>query len=242
MISLKKPTKPMNLKPRHSNHNNKLDFIVFSALILFSIGLFYSLFNFIGNAIPPSSPQIQITGYSTSGTGNVLAEVLDTVSIQFNNASPVDRSINFGSGYVNVGCNYCEISSEGSSDENCCEGDWRNISQDYLLLENIGNIGAKIMLAFSSNASLLFGNANSEYSSIKYKAVDNETGSCMVGMNNSWFNIGQSTFDICDHLSHNSNNNSIRIYFKLRIPNDALFDIKGVNVNAVGEVSQYEYE
>jgi hypothetical protein len=148
--------------------------------IVFSLALFSVLLLNVSDFVNEPS----VTGSATVGWGNVYTEVLDTVAIAFfdNETAEVDRYLDLGTGFVNETCDYCEIDTLGNVDLACCEGPWELYSGDYLILENTGNVGARIQFDFANDASTIFPFSDPAYRLIEYRVTDNESGSCSQGL------------------------------------------------------------
>lgn len=245
MIKLRAPIRPESLgkSPAPGRKPNALKFGIAMAVLLMA-----AIFS-LAFSLPSSFRTLPLglsglTGFATSGSAGIGAEVLDTVSIRFfdNASSEVDRFINFGSGYVNPACDYCQIDTEGNADQYCCMGDWASGVNDYLLLENTGNVGADVTFHFTQDAASLFPLSAPSGRMLMFRAEEKTQGSCPTGLNTTWTEINSSMeYNVCDHLSYSSGNNSVKLYFRLRIPKSSRNNLMSILTYAVAEVSQYEY-
>ncbi|PIN85946.1 hypothetical protein COV19_07050 [Candidatus Woesearchaeota archaeon CG10_big_fil_rev_8_21_14_0_10_44_13] len=180
--------------------------------------------------------KLRITGMVTNVTeGNVNATVTSRVALNLTVAS-----VDFGTGYVGMGCNNCTIDTQGGSNgAGCCVG--FSTSQVGLVIENTGNTYIQVDANFTKNASQFIG-GDLTRANFSILIVDNETQSCLT-LGSTWsggyapvptYNSGESAGLICDVLSPDQANDTIRVHVNITIPDNAPAGSKNTSVIITG--------
>ncbi|MFO7710357.1 MAG: hypothetical protein R6V53_01180 [Candidatus Woesearchaeota archaeon] len=194
-----------------------------------------------------------LAGSNTTGQASV--EVIEITEISF-----VDDTVDFGSGFVADTCSYCEMVSNGTRDEACCEGAgtgnlWNDTAnyQDGLLLRNDGNYNMSLQLNSSTNATEMFG--NNANASFQFRAVagfdsdhpgsDDTVNSCNSGFISGWQNLTQGTpLNLCgapgtdyDFL-YSSSEDEVELEIRVQIPDDAPKQANTATIYVIGESPQ----
>ncbi|MGM5487735.1 MAG: hypothetical protein ACQESG_02185 [Nanobdellota archaeon] len=184
---------------------------------------------------------VGVSGWAGSNaSGQASVKVSDITEISF-----VDSAVDFGSGFVADGCDYCEMISNGTRNVSCCEGAgeggeslWNDTAnyQDGLLLRNDGNNNVSLMINCSENASAMFG--SNENASFQFRAVpgfnsdhpgaDDTSDSCNSGFLAGWQNLTQGTpLNLCGPLStdydftYSSSQDEVELEIRVQVPWDA---------------------
>lgn len=182
--------------------------------------------------------KLRITGMVTNTSeGYVNVSVTSRVAVNLT-AGVVD----FGAGYVGAGCNNCTIDTQGNVNSAGCCIDF-STAQKGLVIENTGNTDLQIDANFSKNASSFIGGTISVAKFLMY-LVNNgtESPSCAT-LGSTWssvyanvpiYNTGETAGSICDRLTPNEANDTIRIHINITIPDNAPAGAKFCNVTITG--------
>jgi len=141
--------------------------------------------------------------------------ILNFVFISAAEVSFTSFSVSWGNGMVNSGADYAILDSESNQVIN---GSWTP-TNDFFVLENIGEENVTLNLKSDINASDFIGGTNSSF---KWKVIDS-VSSC-INASNTEFTEVNTTEDgarICDVFYNEDLTDEIKIYFKLTIPSDA---------------------
>lgn len=180
--------------------------------------------------------KVGITGMVTNVTsGYVNASVESRVA-----ANLTLKAVDFGIGYVTMGCNNCTLDTQGGSTPGGCCSDF-STAQRGIVIENSGNQVLKIEVNFSLNASDFIG-GDTSINEFKMLVVQNESKSCKT-LGATWsstyanvpiYNTGETAGEVCDRLSPNLANDSIRLHINITIPDDASAGEKNASVIITG--------
>lgn len=180
--------------------------------------------------------RLSITGMVTNTTsGYVNASVTQRVALNL-----TVMAVDFGTGYVGMGCNNCSLDTQGGSNgAACCVG--FNTNQVGLVIENTGNSYLSVDANFTKNTSEFIGGTLSR-ANFSMLLVQNESQSChTLGAN--WasnyfpvptYNSGGNAGLICDVLSPDQANDTIRIHINITIPDNAPSGDKNTSVIITG--------
>ncbi|HDP73789.1 MAG TPA: hypothetical protein ENN46_02410 [Candidatus Woesearchaeota archaeon] len=159
-----------------------------------------------------------ITGFATVQQGTVIFNVNETLSITL-----LENTVDFGECILN-------ISTGGiiQYDSDVVYGNLNNAynctglstGDEYMLLENSGNIDASINISAAKTGSA-FIEASSTRGSLFFKGKDDKVGSCASDLQDSFMNF--STTDhylLCSNLTSHATANTMRIYYRLILPGD----------------------
>lgn len=116
---------------KNNNYNIAIIFLVLALLVAGSLAIQRALLLNQGSLL---------TGAATSSdTGTSTLTIAQSTSI-----TAVNKTIPFGSGFVNASCATCVMDSDGKHNQTgqCCR-DFRNVSNGFLL-ENTGNINLSV--------------------------------------------------------------------------------------------------
>ena len=169
-----------------------------------------------------------ISGYGTTASGPLNVTIQGTLSVKL-----ADSSANFGSGYVDPAQTAAYVDSNGTY------VNWINTTTfiaDPMILENDGQVVANVSIADDKNASALIGGTNS---ALKYYTAENESSgtSCTVGQITAHTNLTTSASQICDKLLYSDATDSLKIYYDLKIPNDAVQGNKTTSITFTASAS-----
>ena len=177
-----------------------------------------------------------ITGLVTNTTsGYVNASVTSRVAVNLTLAA-----VDFGTGYVGMGCNNCTIDTQGESNGAACCANFLT-TQKGLVIENTGNTYLQIDVNFSKNASEFIGGTVS-VAKFMMLVVQNDSASCHT-LGATWssgyanvpiYNTGESAGLVCNVLSPNAANDSIRLHINITIPDNAPSGDKNASVWVTG--------
>ena len=180
-----------------------------------------------------------ITGMVTnSSSGYVNLSVTGTTAVNL-----TQKGVDFGSGYVSQGCNNCTVDTQGGITSACCVG-ITNTGQTGLVIENTGNTNLQIDINFSKGATAFIGGSNN-INEFKMLVVQNETKSCKT-LGSTWssayanvptYNGVESAGRICDLLTPNQANDTIRVHINITIPDNAPSGAKNTSVLVTGTSS-----
>ena len=161
----------------------------------------------------------KLTGFAAN-EGNASLIVQSTVSLNF-----TTNNINWSSGYVNSTCSNAFLDSEGNGGPGNCDVNW--IAQaNGLILRNEGNINVSVALQSDKNAAAFIGGSTGGGPIYNWKVRNNETGSCVSGLNPIVYtSVSTTPITICSNLGSqyggNANTDSLRIDVNITIPSDA---------------------
>jgi len=180
-----------------------------------------------------------ITGMVTNTTsGYVNASITARTAVNL-----TKKAVNFGSGYVGMGCNNCTVDTQGGITSACCVG-ITNTGQTGLVIENTGNTNLQVDINFSKGATAFIGGSNN-INEFKMLVVQNETKSCKT-LGSTWssayanvptYNGVESAGRICDLLTPNQANDTIRVHINITIPDNAPSGAKNTSVLVTGTSS-----
>ena len=145
----------------------------------------------------------------------ILLIILNFVLVLAAEVSFTNSSISWGNGMVNSGADYAILDSESNQVIN---GSWTP-TNDFFVLENIGEENVTLNLKSDINASNFIGGTNPSF---KWKVIDS-VSSCVNASNTEFTDVNttENGTRICDVFYNNDSTDEIKIYFKLTIPSDA---------------------
>lgn len=158
-----------------------------------------------------------ITGFATSDTGTVQFQVNESTSIVL-----TDNTVDFGTCVLNTSglVTYDSDVVTGNSNSSFnCDG---LSTEDYMVLENNGNVNVSVTLESSVNGPGLTQSPTSR-GEFWFKAGNDEAGSCTSGLASTWTNISQAsptTYTVCSHLINVDTNDAIKIWYRIVLPDD----------------------
>jgi len=199
--------------------NKTLAMFLVAAIVVSIAGTIISL-NKLGQLGAP------ITGYATSGTGNVSLNVQSSLSI----TTADDNNIDFGACTPQSGTDTV-ITSEanGGGTANICSA----FVADEILVRNDGNVDANVTINASdcgqaSGTGCTFLPSSSGTSWIAYKITNassaSYSGGCIGTYQSSYTNITNTTknwLPACDKLQADATYNSFEFDVQINVPYDA---------------------
>ncbi len=201
--------------------NRTLGLLLVAAIVV-SIGSTFFMLNSITSA--PG-----FTGYATdNASGDVKLALNSTVSI-----TTPDSTIDFGTCRLNTSASsgYTDYDSNVSYPSLCSNASVTNFAQewnttDYLLVENDGGIDVNITVKTNQTAAQTYKGVNGALTNTMYmvKAGQNETDSCVSsGLNTTYTNLSSTSTEhtLCSVLHHEDNQDSLKVFAKIRINNSA---------------------
>lgn len=178
--------------------------------------------------------KLGITGMVTNTTsGYVNLSITQRVCINLTTAS-----VNFGSGYVGMGCSNCTMETFGgiSNFAGCCISFVAPATG--LVIENTGNTALQVNANFTNSSFI--GGTNSQF---RMKVINNESQSCAT-LGATWspdyatvptYNAGSENLGlICDRLTPNQANDTIQLHINITIPDNAVSGDKNCSVLVTG--------
>jgi hypothetical protein len=190
----------------------------------------------------PGSPQI--TGMATNATSGVAeVTIMAITQIGF-----TQGSINFGSGFVNDSCTFCQMAATdqgGLNNGGCCLDDSGNGWSDTnnydlpLILENQGNYDVSLTIVADRNATewingtsplaiykIISGNNSALYPA----TIDDTQESCTSGWEKTddWYNLSDIEEYICGaaaddyHFKYQNSADEVVIEINVTIPIDSI--------------------
>lgn len=170
--------------------------------------------------------QLQVVGRATD-SANVTLTLVGVAGISLS-----DDIISFGSGYYNGSC----FLSYGQLNSNLSRNCWVNVTtfpstEDVHVIENNGSVNLNVTasLVNMTDAEMFFCNAAQGCnvtldSEILIQSLDQENGSCSglsTGFEALATNSSNVTVGLCNSFDFSDNNDSIKIYVELHVPQDA---------------------
>lgn len=181
--------------------NRTLAYLLVAAIIISLGGTLVSL-NRLG-IIGPT----QVTGAAT--TGNVSVQIDQDSSINV-----TATSIDFGQGSITGGSSYAILDSDADNNQFWSGSD----IQEYLTIENAGNIDLNISFTSTHDASTFIGGTNPEFN---YTSINDESSSCASGLvSEGTVSTGGADLDVCGNLSSAAASDTINVSIRLYIPDD----------------------
>jgi len=169
---------------------------------------------------------------SDAGYVNLTVESLASLNFSF-------PEVNFGSGKVDLGVTNATLQTDTDA---CTDGNW-TFSGQKLILDNIGNVNLSVNLSAGASAASFIGGASAGGPLYQWNIsmMPGETWACRNDSETSTSGTTQgldlyegtstaATAMVCHPLMYVANNNSIRIDFYLRVPEDSL---KGALVDTI---------
>ncbi|MEM4711261.1 MAG: hypothetical protein QXL18_04925, partial [Candidatus Woesearchaeota archaeon] len=161
------------------------------------------------------------TGYALSDEGVALINISSSTSIKF-----AVNTIDWGTGIVNTSGGYinCTMNTEGSNSLGC--SGFNTVTQGFVL-ENDGNTMVGVQLYSNASAAQFIGGGETGNNPLfMYKVSNNESNSCISGLNPTSYNDVNTTplgTTICSSNSFNftDNSDSLRIDILINIPYNA---------------------
>lgn len=171
----------------------------------------------------------KITGMASTTSGTVNVTVSSTLEINFSNSA-----LDFGSGAVHIGNDTCLLGTNVTTQEGCSRWTSKPVG---LVLENTGNVYARVNLTNTNYSSSFFGGADAAkagYAIIIKTPKGNATtcstigspGSIVLSANNTLYNITQvlnSSNMLCASLNFSDLADTMQIDFLFAIPNTTSF-------------------
>jgi hypothetical protein len=189
----------------------------------------------------------QITGMATNSSYGIAEVTIQAITqIGFN-----QNAINFGAGYVNDTCEYCQMAvtdGVGSNNGGCCLDDsgagWTDTSNydEPLILENQGNFNVSLTIQADKNASewingtgplalfrILSGNESTSVDLIA-NYLDDTQNSCETATgwaNTTWSNLTTDKSYLCGSVSEygflfQGDRDQVQIQINVTIPRDSI--------------------
>ena len=193
------------MKEKPSNLNNVICIFAVIAIIISIANVSMSLYKF-------SEYKKSITG-NTLGSGYVNVTVSTQLAVNFSR-----DTLNWGPGIVSAGETNATLSTSQEA-ATASRGNWSTTNAKGLILANIGNLNASIVLAGTKTGTTFFGGSTPEY---KWNITAKDTNPCI----STSFTLGQwyavnTTAKICSHLGYLAAANEIYIDILLTVPYDA---------------------
>jgi len=178
-----------------------LTFIALASVLLFS------------NPFQQSLP----TGFAVANSsGNITVVVDDTISIVL-----LDSGIDFGNcsmvqGRVNI---FDSTQNNVSGDNVNCEGIYAGAADDFIQVENDGNVDVNLTLATNVTANNLFPIFTSASTNSMYTYKNAWSSACSSGAQLSWNNltINDTYYPICANLSYVDSADDLKVYARIHI-------------------------
>lgn len=188
--------------------NSAIATLILVTLVVAAAGTYVAFVNSPRDAL-------SLTGFATQDSGNVTLTVNRTLAIEVDAAA---NSISFGTCSPRAGDTYWCASNDSAicdgvdNDQGNCTGD--DGSEQYLQVDNIGNVDANVTLDSTCDASTLIGGTGS--------ALQYITTHCNGTAVSTWTNIASSTpgQSGCSNVSFLGG--SMRFYVNVTIPQDAI--------------------
>lgn len=153
-----------------------------------------------------------LTGYATSQDANVSVNITGIVSIVLDSAT-----LDFGTGSVTSGATNAILAYDGSTFTNV-NGTGFSQSGD-IILENDGNLNANITIQTTNDVATFIGGTSP---AMEYLAVDNESGSCINGLESSYATLTTSPTNFCTKLNFSDSADTVKMGLRLTIPSDTI--------------------
>jgi hypothetical protein len=194
---------------------------VIASLLVFAIVI--SLF---GVSLILQRPIITYTGAGTTGVTNLT--ITSTAGINV-----VVPSTEFGSGTPGSGGGLTIASDNasngggfrGGNDTQCTYPNATNACP--MVIENIGNNNVTLKINATKTNSTFIGGTGGGGPSFKFKAVDNESGSCPnSGLNGSYIEVINGSWVCSTNLTYGDSADSIRVHFQIYLPTDTPQELK----------------
>ena len=164
---------------------------------------------------------VSITGRAAdTGTGKVNLSIISVASIN------VTQNIEFGSGIFDVGSDSATLDSETTA---ASGGNW-SYDEQYITVENDGNVNLSVTIASDKNATDLLSTSGTGQL-FQFHIQEDDADSCGVIQNGSSYATGNFTnyiaatkLNICDSLDSQSASNSLNMSAKIVVPKEATKD------------------
>ena len=159
-----------------------------------------------------------ITGFATTDVGTVTFQVNESTSITL-----TDDSVDFGTCVLNNSglVTYDSDTTNGTAIAGFyCDG--LTDGEDYMILENNGNVNVSIDLESNVNGPGLTQSPTSR-GEFWFTAAEDEAGSCTGTLADSWTNISDSsptTYNVCTDFKSLDDNDALKIWYRIVLPDD----------------------
>jgi len=164
-----------------------------------------------------SEHEKSITG-NTLGSGYVNVTVSTQITVNFSR-----DTLSWGPGTITSGNVNATLTTKGET-ATVARGNWSTTNAKALILSNVGNINASLVLGGTKTGASFFGGSTPEY---KWNISNKDTGSCAnssAGLPGSaWANVNTST-KFCNQFGYMVGGNEIYIDILMTIPYDATSD------------------
>jgi len=160
-----------------------------------------------------------ISGAATYGA-QASVNITQTLSLNI-----VQNTTDFGTGHVEAGYSWAQITSEPSKVH------WVNesaFSPSPIIIENAGNVNANITIKADKDANGFIGGSSPAQ---HYKAGEGEVGACTGTLQSDYTELLNTSYtNVCSSLSYEDDADQLKIYVNLTIPSDAS---TGTKVNGI---------
>jgi len=198
--------------------NKTLAILLIAAIVISLGGTLISLNRLARVRIPG------ITGFTLTDEATVALEISSLTEVNWTTAS-----IDWGSGYVTGGYDFCVLDTiQGSLSANCTDFSPEN-GGGNLVLENIGNKNVSLNITISNDATGFIGDG-ATYSAEYYWNFSNaEADSCASGSieltEGQWYLANTTTIIVCNSTGGgflaNDNSDTLNFDVRILIPSDA---------------------
>ncbi|MBW2980860.1 hypothetical protein KY360_05580 [Candidatus Woesearchaeota archaeon] len=169
-----------------------------------------------------------VTGLATD-IGRVNITITEDLTID----TP-ENLIYFGEGSVTTPFDYAELHSNGTlfrwSNTTGYMPDPTYANEDIIIIENQGNVWVNVTVITGQNATEYLCTGGDTCGEIRdaqydYWTDDNETGSCLYGLNESYstdfIGDGSTAQNVCGALKSDTGTNSVKLWVYLKVPRTA---------------------